>query len=124
MESQINEADWDQLQQILDQGDTGRLNDFLADWHFDDTALAVSRMDEDHRRLFLSTLDPEVAAELLECMSNAQAVALVGELEAEAAASIVQEMQSDVQADVIGELSTRQAEAILENLEPINDQTL
>lgn len=118
MNSKITEADWEQLQEILDRSDSLSLRSYIADWSFEDMALAVSRMDEDHRRLFLETLEPDAAAELLECMSNAQAVSLVRQLEAESAATIVHEMNSDVQADVIGELTDQQAEAILENLEP------
>lgn len=124
MESQITASDWEQLQNILDEGDAEKLRQFLAPWGFDDTALAISRMDEEHRRLFLSAIDAEEAAELLECMSNTQAVSLVSELDAEAAASIVHQMQSDIQADVIGELSDRQAEAILEVLEPAEADSL
>lgn len=124
MNSELTEEDWTVLQEILDQGDSIRLHQYLEDWNFDDIALAVSRMDEEHRRRFLSALEPEEAAELLECMSNTQAVSLVGELEAEAAATIVHEMKSSIQADVIGELPQEQAEAILDNLEPAEADSL
>ncbi len=105
---------WQRLEQLADAGDAETLSEYLDSLSAGDQALALSRTDEVHHQLVLTTLSVEHAAELLRHLSESQAAELVESLPAEEAAAIVYEMPSNEQADLLGDLDDEQAAAILE----------
>ncbi|TWT74905.1 magnesium transporter [Allorhodopirellula solitaria] len=107
---------WQRLEQLADAGDAETLAEYLDSLSAGDQALALSRTDEIHHQLVLTTLAVEDAAELLRHLSESQAAELVESLPAAEAAAIVCEMPSDEQADLLGDLDDNQAAAILEAL--------
>ncbi|TWU10740.1 magnesium transporter [Allorhodopirellula heiligendammensis] len=111
---EANDRPWERLEELADAGDPEPLSEYLDSLTAGDQALALSRTDEAHHQLVLTTLAVEDAAELLRHLSESQAAELVESLPAEEAAAIVYEMPSDEQADLLGDLDDEQAAAILE----------
>ncbi|XZE55597.1 magnesium transporter [Planctomycetaceae bacterium SH139] len=109
---------WETLEAIIEAGDSQRLEFFLSDLSSGEQARALSRLDDDDRRLVLTVLPPEEAAELVSHLSDAQASELIELLGPEEAAAIVHELPSNEQADLLGDLDDANAEAILAALEP------
>jgi magnesium transporter len=66
----------------------------------------------------LTLLEQDLAADVIEEVSQTQAVDLIEDLPAEDAAAIVDEIPSDRQADLLGELHKKDAEAILNEMSP------
>lgn len=79
-----------------------------------ETAWALSRMDEGERRMLIELLDPEEAADLLLELSDEQAADLLEEASADDAAAIVEQMPASDQADLLSDVDPEHVEAILE----------
>ena len=119
-EETISDAErpWEQLVEIIASGDGQRLEEFLDELSSGEQARALSRLGDDERRLVLTVLPPEEAAELVTHLSDAQASELIELLGPDEAAAIVHELPSNEQADLLGDLDDQDAEAILLALDP------
>jgi magnesium transporter len=109
---------WQPLTEILVGGDGAELQEFLATLSSGEQARALSRLNEDDRRMVLTALPAAEAAELVVHLSDVQAGELLELLEPDAAATIVRELPSNERADLIGELDSEDAEAILDSMDP------
>lgn len=111
---EVNYRPWERLEELADAGEPQPLSDYLDSLSAGDQALALSRTDEAHHQLVLTTLPVEDAAELLRHLSESQAAELMESLQPAEAAAIVYEMPSDEQADLLGDMDDEQAAAILD----------
>ena len=109
---------WEALTEIIETGEGEALEKFLDDLPSGEQARAISRLDDEHRRLVLTVLPPEEAAELVTHLSDAQAAELLELLGPEEAAAIVHELPSNERADLLGDLEDEDAEAILSVMDP------
>ncbi|MFT5368296.1 MAG: magnesium transporter [Candidatus Latescibacterota bacterium] len=109
---------WEILQALIAEGRSQRVDQFLDGLSAMETVYAVSRLSQDDQSQLLIMLKPEDAADLIEEVTNAQAVDLIEHLSPEQAAHIVDELPSDQQADILGALSVSDAEAIIEEMAP------
>jgi magnesium transporter len=109
---------WQALHKILDQATPGEIESFLQQIPVSEWALLVSRLDEEDRGRLFHLLVPEKGAELLEELTETQAVDVMEHLPASEAAAILEELESDYQADLLHQLDDREAEAILAEMEP------
>ncbi|SMP51484.1 magnesium transporter [Neorhodopirellula lusitana] len=110
----VDERPWEKLTELADLGNAAPLVEFIENLTASDQALALSRLDEEHRKTVLTTLPAEDAVELLRHLSEIQAADLVESLSIDQAAAIVQEMPSDEQADLLGDLDEVQAGEIID----------
>jgi magnesium transporter len=113
----VYQEPWEELEVILNVGDTPRLKAFLEALSPGETARAISRLREEDQARLLTRLSPEEAAGLLEALSHTQAAELIDDLPPTQAAAIVNEMPSDEQVDLLGELDVDEAAAIIQEME-------
>lgn len=110
---------WERLRELLESNRADDLGRLLASLSAGETARTLSRLSEHEQRNLLDTLGPEKAAQLLEVLSDAQAAEIIEDLPSAQAASIVEELPSAEQADLLGELTHEDAEAILQQMVPV-----
>jgi magnesium transporter len=111
----------EQLAEVVDSGNAEHLAMFLHLLAPEDTAYTIYALDAERTTRMLSllaTVDPDLAADLMEHFPDAHAADLIEELPPEDAAAIVDEMDSDEQTDVLSELDEEDAAAILEHMDP------
>jgi len=108
---------WKQLNLLVELRDVQGLHDFVEAQPASDVARALSRIDEDARRIFMELLRPEIAADVLESISDAQAADMVEDLSAETAAEILDELYSDHLTDILAEMNEEDATAILAEMD-------
>jgi len=118
MYDRMTDKPWETLKEVLGADDGERLKHFLNELSPAETARGISRLTPQEQRKLLILLNPEDAADVIEGVSDAQAVNLIEDLPAENAAAIVDEISSDKQADLLGELDRKNAEAILQEMSP------
>lgn len=116
-ETEVEEP-WAQLEALIETRNIEELHAFLDTLSPGDIARAMSRLDEADKAELLALLDPEDAAHLIEELSDMQGAELIDDLPAHQAALIIEELDSDHRADLLGELATRDAEAILQRMDP------
>ena len=109
---------WRDLSDVVDTAEAEALEQFLDEMTLDERTLAVSRLKGDARERLLETVDPEEAAEIIECLPESQVVDAIGHLAPDTAARIVEELPSHHAADLIGDLEPEQASAILDDMPP------
>jgi magnesium transporter len=109
---------WETFEALIDASDARGLQETLDELGPAATALAVSRLGQEHQSSLLTLLEPVMAADLIEEISEAQAADMIEELTPELAAAIVDQLDSDVQADLLGRLDDDDAQAILEKMLP------
>lgn len=110
---------WIDLRQSVADQDPIALQQYIqALIHSGEIGRAISRLDADERKAMLGLLPAEISAELLESVTEAQAVELIKLLPSKDAAAIFNELVSDEQADLLAELSDKKAAAILEAMDP------
>lgn len=117
-EEAIQPSSWEQLEQLVDAGRPEPVVEFLRSLPLGDTALTISRMQEEKRTRLLEMLPTEEAADLVEALSHTQAADLLEDLSVQRAAEIVDEISSDEQADLLATLHKKDAQAILEQMSP------
>ena len=117
MTSPLYQEPWEEIEAILEAGDTERLKAFVEALLPGETARAVSRLQEEDQTRLLTLLPPEDAADLLKEISHAQAADLIDDLPPPQAAAIVNQMPSDEQVDLLGELKAEEAEAIVQEMD-------
>ncbi|MCC7409341.1 MAG: magnesium transporter [Phycisphaeraceae bacterium] len=109
---------WQALEEIIDSGNAEHLTMFLNLLVPADIPYSINQLDEDRRTRLFSMIDPELAADLMEHLSDGYAADVIEELSPQAAAAIVDEMDSDDQADILAELNHEDAQAILQEMDP------
>lgn len=109
---------WEELESIVDTGDSQKLDVFLEEMDSSEIVWALSRLPEEDQSQILQMLPVEDAAELVEALPESQAVSLFQELPPDRAAGILSEMPSNERADLLGTLQEEGAEAILVRMDP------
>jgi magnesium transporter len=109
---------WDQLERLVETGDSDAAHDFLRALPPGETARVVSQLTETEQQDFVTLLHQTDAAALMESLPELQAAQLLATLPAEQAAQIFDEMESDEQVDLLDQMSEEQSEAILEEMDP------
>ena len=119
-EPPIEEVDrpWEVLERLLDGGDRALIATYVTELGSSDAARCIDRLDEEHRLQVLGSLEPEVAAELLEVLADAQGREMLEHSPPETVAAILEELGSDEQADILGSFEQQDAEAVLEHMAP------
>jgi len=114
VEQQLQEG----LEEVIREGDAEHLGEYLQSLDTRETARAVCELSDDQQKSMLTTLQPEVAADVLDDLPDVEVIEAVALLDPEDAAAILHEMPSDEQADVVGRLDDEQAEALLAAMDP------
>ncbi len=117
MTTPLYQEPWEEIEAILEAGDTDKLKAFVEALSPSETARAVSRLREEDQTRLLTLLPPEDAANLLEEISHTQAADLIDDLPPLQAAAIVNEMPSDEQVDLLAELKAEEAAAIVQEMD-------
>lgn len=119
MDSKIDlKEPWIPLAESIESGDSNAASELLDSLCATDTAMAIDRLSGSQQETLMTMVEPELAAELLEQMPDAQAVDIVHSLKPGKAADIIEELLSDEQADLLGEFEPSEAEDILLEMEP------
>ncbi|MEE8146560.1 MAG: hypothetical protein V3T24_03055 [Longimicrobiales bacterium] len=99
---------------LVDRGDVGALEAFLAELHPSDIADVVESVDEETRLALVRALPAELASEALAEMEEGDARAeLLAALEPTEGAELLHELPDDDAADLIGELEPEDQDRIL-----------
>ena len=109
---------WEQLADLVRQGDAGAISRFIADLPSGERPRVLSRLGEDDRTTVMRGLGAAEAAGLVEVMSDVQAAGIIELLEPRQAVEILSELPSNEQADLLSEIDAVGAEAILAAMEP------
>ncbi|MFO0383410.1 MAG: magnesium transporter [Pirellula sp.] len=110
---------WEDLRQAIAEKDSTALKLYVETLlENGEIGRAISRLDSDDRKSLLSLLPADLCATLLESVAETQAVELIKLLPTSDAAAIFNELLSDDQADLLAELSDKNAEAILDAMDP------
>ncbi|MFN7840812.1 MAG: magnesium transporter [Pirellula sp.] len=110
---------WEDLRQAIAEKDSTALKLYVETLlENGEIGRAISRLDSDDRKSLLRLLPADVCATLLESVAETQAVELIKLLPTSDAAAIFNELLSDDQADLLAELSDKNAEAILDAMDP------
>lgn len=113
-EEHLNE--WEQLHLVVESEDSAAAHEYLHSLPPGEIARLLGRVSADEQRAFLTILNEDDAAKVIESLPELQAAQLMAALPAEEAATILDHMQSDEQADLLDQLSDEHTEAILEEL--------
>ncbi len=108
---------WERMATLVDRGDMGALEAFLAELHPSDIADVVESVDEETRLALVRALPAELASEALAEMEEGDARAeLLAALEPTEGAELLHELPDDDAADLIGELEPEDRDRILAEL--------
>lgn len=107
---------WDKLSELLIEGNSTELNDFIDTLTPSETARAISRLSDNQQSRLLSILTPEDAADMIEDIPDEQAADLVEDMPSEQAAAILEELDSDHLVDVLAEMDEDSSKAILDKM--------
>jgi len=118
MTTDTESAPWQRLEELAELGDADQLKQETDAIGVRDTARALARLDAQHQIQVVTTLDPEVAADIFEEISDAQAGEILALLEPEQAAPILDAMMSADTADVLSLLPEDRVDTILSLMDP------
>lgn len=93
-------------------------NKLLEEMHPADLADIVEDLSQEDREAIFSTMDNEVAAELLSEVEPGIQTRIIESLKADKAADILEEMEPSEAADLLNDLEEERSEQILEKMEP------
>ncbi|MGH1457684.1 MAG: magnesium transporter [Paracoccaceae bacterium] len=111
IESEVDLAE--ELLAALAGGDAARLDAFFSKLSLSEALRELLQLAPDERRIVLTLISPEIAADLVEEAPHEVGADLMEHLETDRAVEIMEELDSDVQADLIGDMEPEEAEAIL-----------
>ena len=114
----MSDSPWQELEALLEIGDTFAVQALVASWSEADRTHAASHLSSSDLASLLDALDPEDGAELLEGLPVSQAADALEEVSAQAAAQILGALSSDDRVDVLAEVEKKDREAILDASEP------
>jgi magnesium transporter len=112
------EHPWERLAELARAPDPADLERYLASLPGAELARAFSRLSSDDQSAILSSIGPELAAEVIEEFPNVQAARALERLEPDSAAPILAELRSDDRVDVLSHVDEHRAEAILGETAP------
>ena len=118
MPDQPESRPWLELEQIVRDGDVGRIEEYIDALSPTDAARALARLSGEGQTKVLTTISPESAASLIEEIPRAQAADLVSRVHPPEAAAIISEMDLHEQGGIISALSKVPAEAVLAEMDP------
>jgi magnesium transporter len=104
---------WETLVNLIERGEPAAVETFIGGLTPVETALAMSRLEDELRTRLINLLAPEEAADMLRDLPQEQAAGLITEISHSAAAAIVDQLPADEQADILGDIPSSDAEAIL-----------
>jgi magnesium transporter len=107
-----------QIEHLLESGDTSALRELLSDQRSSDIAEIVELVDNEQRRAIFDVMDKPVSAEVLEKVDEATRAELFELLKDEELTSLVSELDPDDAADILSELSEEERAELLENISP------
>jgi len=107
---------WDTLSNLIADGNSIELTNFIETLTPSETARTISRLTEEEQLQLFSLLKPEDAADMIEDIPDEQAAGLVEDIPSEQAAAIMEEMSSDHIVDVLGEMDEDASQAILSKM--------
>ncbi|MBN1594481.1 magnesium transporter [candidate division FCPU426 bacterium] len=102
-----------ELTQLLKTGDAIAIKQLVADLHPMDAARVTALLRESERLYLFQLLNSDVAADIVERLSDNDQVDVVSALQPEVASDIIGQMDSDDAADVLSELPQDKTDAIL-----------
>jgi magnesium transporter len=111
-----NVDSWETLAGLIGRGRPEEIQGFIEGLSPVDTALAISRLDDDVRTRLFEALTPDEAADVLHDLPQEQAAGVLTEIPPSAAAAIVDRWPADEQADILGDIRPSDAEAILDEM--------
>ena len=114
----IENKPWERLGELVETRRVEETIDFLDALSPQETALVLSRLDEEERSSLLTLISPTDAAELIEDISDEQAALILSELSPDSAGRIVEELPEEHIVDVLQELDSEDAEEILQTMPP------
>ncbi len=106
-------ASWERLSELIESGVPKDIEHYVNGLPVGETALAISRLDDDMRARLVTLLNPDAAADILRDMPEEQAAGVIAEISPTAAAAIVEQLPDDEQADLLGSIELSEASAIL-----------
>jgi len=107
-----------QIERLLESGDTSALRELLNDQRSSDIAEIVELVDNEERRAIFDAMDKPMSAEVLEKVDEATRAELFELLKAEELISLVSELDPDDAADILSELSKEDRAELLESISP------
>jgi len=114
VEMQENRNAGDALLNLMAEGVSGRLKNYLAEMHPADIAEAMSRMDQDSQKLVFNLLERERAGEVLATLDGPLRQVFIRAIAEERLVEILGDIDSDDAADVIGELEEETARRVMD----------
>ncbi len=114
----------DELSEFIRNKDQEGLHDFLGTLKNEDLVYAYNRFSREDQMALIGLLSPEDGAMLLERIPQSQAVEAIENAQIGTAASILNELYSDDQVDILAELETEEADAILDEMLPLEAENI
>ncbi len=108
----------EQIERLLESGNTQALRELLSDPRSSDIAEIVELVDNEERRAILDVMDKSISAEVLEKVDEATRAELFELLKDEELISLVSELDPDDAADILSELSEEERAGLLESISP------
>lgn len=107
----------EELQAAVTAADAARLDALFDRLPLSEGLRELLDLSTDDRRVVLTLITPEMAADLIEEAPHEVGADLMEELETTRAVELMDQMDSDVQADLIGDMEDKEAEAILSQMD-------
>ena len=108
----------EQIERLLESGDTPALRELLSDERSSDIAEIVELVGNEERRAIFDVMDKPMSAEVLEKVDEATRAELFELLKDEELISLVSELDPDDAADILSELSEEERAELLESISP------
>ena len=113
-----------QIEVLLEAGETESLRASLAEQRSSDIAEVVELFDNDQRRIIFDVLDKSISAEVLEKVDEATRGELFDLLGDEELTTLVSELDSDDAADLLAELPNETSQKVLKSISPAESEKI
>ncbi len=107
-----------ELEGLIDRNDPGSILELVKDHHPVEIAEMLDHLPEEKKRFLFELLDPKVAADVLQEVSDLSRDQLLVSIQVPRLEAIIDQTASDDAADIIGELPAEQAEKVLDRIPP------
>jgi len=105
------------IEQLVENRQTGALLNILIDMHPADIEVVMNRLKREDRHYLFSILPPDVASTVLPELDSPLIEQVLEEVDHAKLSAIIDQMESDDAADIVAELPDDVAERVLEKLE-------
>lgn len=105
------------IEQLLEEGDKGRLRSLLDAEHNSDIAEIVELLHPDKSRIVLDCMDKPEAADVFEKVDEATRAELFEVFDDDELVDLISELDPDDAADVLAELDKEESQEVLESLD-------